>query len=70
MVTAPTTNRSRYMLRVAAAITGNDPWACGWAEYHGTRGSLQSRMARIKRNHGGNVITQWYHHGQPCDSPL
>lgn len=64
------TNRSIFALKVAAAITGNDPWACGYSVYKGTFRGLQARADRIAREHGGNVIAVWYHRGQRVDSGL
>lgn len=61
------TNRSIFAMRVAAAITGNDPWACGYSVYRGTFRGLQARAGQITREHGGNVVAVWYHQGQVVD---
>ena len=58
------TKRQRLTIRVAAAITGNDPWACGYTEYRGTYGSLLRRINQISRDHGGNPHIELYRNGQ------
>ncbi len=59
--------RSRFTLRAAAAITGDDPWAMGYTEYYGTARTLLAEMRDIKRDHGGNVVLALYHKGKQVD---
>lgn len=58
------TNRSQFTLRVAAAITGNDPWACGYSEYRGTMHTLCARLKQRRQDHGGNTVEVWFYHGR------
>lgn len=57
------TNRSQFTLRVAAAITGDNPWKMGYSVYRGTFHSLKRRLPQIEREHGGNTVQRWYYHG-------
>jgi len=57
-------SRARLNLRVAAAITGDDPWACGYAEYIGTAGQLLLKLTNIERDHGGNTVMMLSHKGR------
>lgn len=56
------TNHSRFVLRVAAAITGDDPWAQGSWIYRGTYRTLTADLPAIRRDHGGNTVEVWYWH--------
>lgn len=58
------TTRSRFIVRVAGAITGNDPWANGYSEYLCTISSWLKRNRAIGRDHGGNIHTEWFYKGK------
>ena len=62
--------RTRFTLRVAAAITGSNPWACGYSEYRGTAQTLTNALPRIRRDNGGNTIMRLYHNGIEVPMPV
>lgn len=60
----------RYTVHVAAATTG-DPFKYGCSIYKNiTVASWLRRKREISRDHGGNIVSKWYHLGVEVDKNI